>query len=126
MSPSRPPIRVRIVGATDVGLIREHNEDNLLALDLDTGDSDFGQLREYDLGPRGLLLVVCDGMGGAAAGEVASSMAVESLRRQGKREVRSVCRPITEGGRCSRERCRGMQGAQSPLPAGGRLIASFS
>lgn len=82
MTLSRPPIRVRIVGATDVGLIREHNEDNLLALDLDTGDTDFDKLREYDLGPRGLLLVVCDGMGGAAAGEVASSMAVESLRRQ--------------------------------------------
>ncbi|MCA1664157.1 MAG: protein phosphatase 2C domain-containing protein, partial [Myxococcales bacterium] len=33
----------------------------------------------HRLGPRGTLLVVCDGMGGAAAGEVASGMAIEAL-----------------------------------------------
>jgi len=31
------------------------------------------------VGPKGALLLVCDGMGGAAAGEVASQMAVESI-----------------------------------------------
>ena len=75
-------IRVRIVGATDVGLVREHNEDNFLIVDLDSGETDFLHQREYDLGERGAMLVVCDGMGGAAAGEVASHMAVESMRRQ--------------------------------------------
>ena len=80
--PEPSNIRVRIVGATDVGLVREHNEDNYLILDLDTEESDFSHLREYDLGKRGALLVVCDGMGGAAAGEVASQMAVLSMRQQ--------------------------------------------
>mgnify|MGYP002370298450 FL=1 len=61
-------IRVRIVGATDVGLVREHNEDNFLIVDLDSGETDFLHQREYDLGERGAMLVVCDGMGGAAAG----------------------------------------------------------
>ena len=75
-------IRVRIVGATDVGLVREHNADNFLIVDLDSSESDFSKTREYELGRRGALLVVCDGMGGAAAGEVASHMAVESMRRQ--------------------------------------------
>lgn len=82
MTVETPPIRVRIVGATDVGLVREHNEDNFLIVDLDTAETDFNKPREYELGRRGALLVVCDGMGGAAAGEVASSMAVESMRRQ--------------------------------------------
>ena len=80
--PEPSNIRVRIVGATDVGLVREHNEDSYLILDLDTEESDFSRLREYDLGKRGALLVVCDGMGGAAAGEVASQMAVLSMRQQ--------------------------------------------
>ncbi|MFO0574618.1 MAG: protein phosphatase 2C domain-containing protein [Polyangia bacterium] len=82
MTVETPPIRVRIVGATDVGLVREHNEDNFLIVDLDSSESDFSKTREYELGRRGALLVVCDGMGGAAAGEVASHMAVESMRRQ--------------------------------------------
>jgi serine/threonine protein phosphatase PrpC len=82
MMPEPSNIRVRIVGATDVGLVREHNEDSYLIIDLDNGETDFSHLREYDLGNRGALLVVCDGMGGAAAGEVASQMAVQSMRQQ--------------------------------------------
>lgn len=46
---------------TDVGLVRKNNEDNLL--------------RARDLG----LFVVCDGLGGHAAGEIASKIAVETL-----------------------------------------------
>ena len=33
----------------------------------------------FELGDKGALLLVCDGMGGAAAGEVASQMAVDSI-----------------------------------------------
>jgi serine/threonine protein phosphatase PrpC len=76
------PVTVRIVGMTDVGLVREHNEDNFLVIDLESGETDFGHGREVALGNRGALLVVCDGMGGAAAGEVASHMAVEVMRRE--------------------------------------------
>ena len=82
MTPPSPAITVRIVGATDVGLIREHNEDNFTVLDLASGESDFSQGRDVQLTPAGVLLVVCDGMGGAAAGEVASHMAVEVIRRE--------------------------------------------
>jgi serine/threonine protein phosphatase PrpC len=82
MTPQSPAITVRIVGATDVGLIREHNEDNYTVLNLETGEVDFSQGRELPLPNPGALLVVCDGMGGAAAGEVASHMAVEVIRRE--------------------------------------------
>ncbi|HEY6877589.1 MAG TPA: serine/threonine-protein phosphatase, partial [Polyangiales bacterium] len=71
------PITVKVVGRTDVGLVREHNEDNYLLADLGTGSRDPASFHE--ISPVGLLLAVCDGMGGAAAGEVASQMAVDTL-----------------------------------------------
>lgn len=72
-----PPIEVRVVGRSDVGLVREHNEDNYLLADLATGSRDPAGFHEV---PReGLVLAVCDGMGGAAAGEVASQLAVDTI-----------------------------------------------
>jgi PPM family protein phosphatase len=70
-------ILVQVVGRTDVGLVREHNEDNYLLADLATGSRDPQTFHEVS--HAGLLLAVCDGMGGAAAGEVASQMAVDTL-----------------------------------------------
>ncbi len=80
-SPERPRISVRYFGHTDVGLVREHNEDNFMVVDLERearGLAD-GEVQDIALGPRGLVLAVCDGMGGAAAGEVASQMAVDTV-----------------------------------------------
>ena len=50
-------------GATDVGRKRDHNEDSLLVL------------------PEHHLAVVCDGMGGHEAGEVASGIGVETVKK---------------------------------------------
>jgi protein phosphatase len=76
-----PPIDVEIFGKTDVGLIREHNEDNFLVADVTAGvrTNDGKECLHVKLGDKGALLLVCDGMGGAAAGEVASQMAVDSI-----------------------------------------------
>jgi PPM family protein phosphatase len=78
---SASDIKIRVFGKTDVGLIREHNEDNFLLANAEAGlrTSSPEQVIEFTLGPKGALFLVCDGMGGAAAGEVASTMAVESI-----------------------------------------------
>ena len=57
---------------SDVGCVREVNEDSVRVV-RPTGTAALGQ--------RGLLAVVCDGMGGHAAGETASGMAVEVVAR---------------------------------------------
>lgn len=56
------PLRIEVAGQTDVGRKRTHNEDNFAIM------PEFG------------LYVVADGMGGHASGEIASGMAVETLR----------------------------------------------
>src|SRR6266850_6288933 len=85
--PSNPkPIRVRVFGKTDLGKTRDHNEDCFLVADLTRGDASLKpEVREHELGPRGTLLVVADGMGGAAAGEVASEMATKTIYEQLKK-----------------------------------------
>jgi protein phosphatase len=79
-------VHVEVVGRTEVGQVREHNEDSYLILGLDSGTREMAALRRHDLGEHGTLLVVCDGMGGAAAGEVASNMAIESLAETMRKE----------------------------------------
>jgi PPM family protein phosphatase len=74
-------ISLEVFGKTDVGLVREHNEDNFLVADVTTAtrSSDVKEPLRIPLGEKGAVLLVCDGMGGAAAGEVASKMAVDSI-----------------------------------------------
>ena len=57
-------MRLRAGAATDVGRVRSLNEDSFVS------NADQG------------LFVVCDGMGGAAAGEVASRIAIETIVEQ--------------------------------------------
>jgi protein phosphatase len=73
-------LTLRIGGATDVGRIRDHNEDNFVLADLTRekrGGDEVGET--VRVGARGMLLAVCDGMGGALAGEIASQMAVDVI-----------------------------------------------
>jgi serine/threonine protein phosphatase PrpC len=81
MPPTPPDISVEVFGKTDVGLVREHNEDNFLIADV-TGGVRTAEPRDpftFKLGEKGAALLVCDGMGGAAAGEVASQLAVDII-----------------------------------------------
>src|SRR6266508_4215641 len=62
------PLWVRIGAASHAGMIRELDEDSLLTLDLRTVQNSNG--RSWGL------FIVADGMGGHAAGEVASGLAI--------------------------------------------------
>lgn len=77
---SSKPIRVEVFGKTDLGRTRDHNEDRFLVADLTRKTASLQpDVRQHDIGPRGTLLVVADGMGGAAAGELASEMATDTI-----------------------------------------------
>src|SRR5579863_4572707 len=68
------------LGMSDQGRARTNNEDNLAACNLSTGESQAGPFEcAYTLGPRGALLMVADGMGGEAWGELASQMCVQEI-----------------------------------------------
>lgn len=85
-------VRVTTFGMTDVGTKRSHNEDSFLIAELTPNPSmprfcqdslnetpAIERPGEFSLGPAGALLMVADGMGGAAAGEVASALAVTTV-----------------------------------------------
>jgi serine/threonine protein phosphatase PrpC len=73
-----PRIRISVFGKTDVGMNRTHNEDTFLVADLTAQKASLQpEVRSHEIGAKGTLLMVADGMGGAAAGEVASEMAAQ-------------------------------------------------
>lgn len=69
---ARPSFQIEVGVQTDVGCVREANEDSGRY----TRPTDAERLRS-----KGILTVVCDGMGGHACGEVASQMAIEVVNR---------------------------------------------
>ncbi len=74
------PVVVESFGRTDIGCVRDSNQDSFLIGDLDTCERlDEAVTAHFDVAGRGPLFVVCDGMGGAAGGEVASRLATEVL-----------------------------------------------
>jgi serine/threonine protein phosphatase PrpC len=75
---NRGEIIVHVFGKTDVGRTREHNEDAFVVADLTTMNATLQpEVRTHVPGDRGSLFMVADGMGGAAAGEIASALATE-------------------------------------------------
>lgn len=74
--------------ASHVGRVRKGNEDNYLLLNIAAAkawtsaqeDGEFViESQRFEIDPHGVVMAVSDGMGGALAGEVASTMAVETV-----------------------------------------------
>jgi len=79
---------VEIHATSHIGRVRKGNEDNYLVLSITeakrwTGSQEDGEFviesQVFEIDDNGVVLAVSDGMGGALAGEVASTMAVETV-----------------------------------------------
>lgn len=74
-------IKFKVAAKTDVGLVRTNNEDNFqISWDLSALPMRWVNNETHQLGEKGCLLVVADGMGGANAGEVASQIAIDTIK----------------------------------------------
>ena len=77
------PFKFKLGAQTNVGCVRTNNEDNfVVSVDLNAGEwllpRDCHTV--FTLGNKGAMLVVADGMGGLDAGEIASRMAVDTMK----------------------------------------------
>lgn len=83
-------MHVTVYGLSDPGRRRSENQDSFLIADLgvpaaegpwrvSTDRDPAPEPARFEVGPRGILAVVADGMGGAAAGAVASRLAIAEI-----------------------------------------------
>jgi len=67
-------------GCSDIGKVRKNNEDAFLGLRFDTHEVHrLGKFGEASTAKHDFTFAVCDGMGGAKAGEYASQIAVDKI-----------------------------------------------
>lgn len=79
-SEANSAINVTAFGLSDIGRVRKNNEDNFVIFNLSTGeDCRAASLCSHSLGRLGTLLLVADGMGGEASGEVASGIVAQNV-----------------------------------------------
>jgi serine/threonine protein phosphatase PrpC len=72
-----------VCGGTDVGSKRRENQDTFVIADLESGRMSRPCIRtDVWVSRPGVLMLVCDGMGGQAAGEVAAQLAAASVQRE--------------------------------------------
>ena len=101
---ARRPLAARGHGRTDKGKVRDSNEDQFLIATLNKAvqvlQTSLGQPVVHLGGPQAYLFLVADGVGGNAAGEKASSLAVHSIEKFAVDTLNwcSQLRPGAEGG----------------------------
>lgn len=89
--PETGAIRVSVYGMSDMGRVRKNNEDNFVVCNLTTGEiCMMPPVRTHTVGPRGTLLMVADGMGGEASGEVASQISTATVPKRLYENLKSL------------------------------------
>lgn len=85
-------------GWTDVGRVRKNNEDSFLALRFDAREVHrLGKYGEAPLANNDFAFAVCDGMGGAKAGEYASRIAVDKITTLLPRSFQQSAKGLNSG-----------------------------
>jgi serine/threonine protein phosphatase PrpC len=84
-------IHVKVSALSDMGRVRKNNEDNFVICNLTTGEVGLSPaIGNHDLGPRGTLFMVADGMGGEASGEVASQICTATVPKRIYENLKTV------------------------------------
>jgi serine/threonine protein phosphatase PrpC len=74
------PVSIQWSAGSDIGKVRKNNEDSFLGLQFDAREIfRLGKFGKASLEKNDLTFAICDGMGGALAGEYASRIAVEKI-----------------------------------------------
>ena len=92
-------------GATDVGRKRARNEDAFLVVPVRAGPSIVDVVWPLDVSKCPALLAVADGVGGGDAGDIASKLALDTLRSS--LQVESERSALTDALKVSVERAHG-------------------
>jgi serine/threonine protein phosphatase PrpC len=93
-------MKLTVFGVTDRGRKRSKNEDDLAIVDLATQTTVEGEsvkVEELPVKDAGVLLAVCDGVGGRKAGEVASSLALSRLAEEMEEQAKTCPRRAVFG-----------------------------
>jgi PPM family protein phosphatase len=79
-APFEPQLLAEIFGSSNVGLIRHDNQDSFMIANLETGDiATMSAPTTVSVHTAPFILIVADGVGGAASGALASSIATETI-----------------------------------------------
>ena len=74
---------IAVFAQTDIGKLRKGNEDSFLVVDTTSEHySSLSEIQKFNFSEQNNVFMVADGMGGPAAGEVASLLAVNTVRKE--------------------------------------------
>lgn len=92
------PFSLQWSGCSDIGRVRKNNEDSFLGMQFDAREIfRLGKFGTASLEKNDLTFAVCDGMGGAMAGEYASQIAVDKITTLLPRAFQQSARGLSAG-----------------------------
>ena len=95
---NKTPILLKWSGCSDIGKVRKNNEDAFLGLRFDAREIHrLGKFGEAATDKYDFTFAVCDGLGGAKAGEYASQIAVEKITTLLPRAFQNSARGLDAG-----------------------------